>query len=634
MDSINFDGMYWGQGYGCNTPGHGHLVGEGKETGVYGTYAVAAEEMRIFHRLREVRPGICLDLFICNEWSSPWWLMEVNGVHTVPGDTVAAGIPSPWLRDELITVRDMQVWDEHQRLNRQFPLWAEDLYGNQVRSDHLIDGIEVTGEAMSQRWEDEYVMALAGRGAIDAYIVCCDLGVLDKTSSGLRFLGEVGNWVRRNQAIYRNSALIGGDPAREQVYGYAHGDRNGRCLVALRNPAIGSQQFELHLGPELRIGRQGPYQVTMLYPYHYTWPDVPEGKPLSITLADFEVALLDVRSPGRRLRGVPAGRWATLPIGPSGTSSQDSGLIAAAGPDEEPQQPSVDLKFPDLARSEITGRLTIPPGEQAQLQVSVSPPTGTQSLSAQAWIDNMSVQPAVHFRDRGTSQDAWVLVDIPPGNHDLRLLLSCGSPALIAAWLQYRVERPFHPTKTSAPRGLFPALEPAEIRRTMPALTLTAISHDGPLPRGTVWLGDERSRCIRAETGWGRVGWNQSCWPQQPALQIGEHTYVRGLGDHAPGRIDFVLDGSPRILKAEVGIQPIPLAMRPPEWPRGSARFQVKGDGQVLYQSPVLRETDGAVPIVVDVSGAHLLSLIVDDAGDGHFDDLCTRGSVRLEAPP
>lgn len=455
MASINFDGMYWGQGYGCNTPGHGHLVGEGDEAGVYGTYAVVAEEMRIFRMLRRIRPDICLDLFVCDEWASPWWLTQVDGVHTVPGDTVAAGIPSPWLRDELITVRDMQVWEEHRRLRRQFPLWAEDLYGNQVRKDHLIDGITVTGENMGARWEDEYVMALAARGAVSAYIVCCDLDVLAGTASGLRFLGDAAKWVKSNAAIYRHFALIGGEPARGEVFGYAHGNGAGRCIVGLRNPVIETQTFQLKIGPELNLGEPGPYQVTMVYPYRYTWNGVTRNRAVPVTLWGFEVALLEVRSARRAFPGLPDGRW-----------MEKNGSVYTAGPDPAFPPPAWDLRAGTDAQLEIAGVVTVPEHEGAQLQISLAGIRGRHGVRAYARVDGGTAPVEVHFRDRNGSQDAWILLDLSDGRHEVHISCDVPPSTLAGAWLECRAQRSFQDAHTRPPHGLFPVVEPGEWRRT------------------------------------------------------------------------------------------------------------------------------------------------------------------------
>ncbi|MBN1419010.1 MAG: hypothetical protein JXP34_09555 [Planctomycetes bacterium] len=468
MRSINFDGMYRGQGYGCDRPGHGHLAGEGKEAGIYGTYAVVAKEMEIFRRLRAEQPSICMDLFVCGEWASPWWLSVIDGVHTVPGDTVAASIPSPWLRDALITARDVQVWDLHKRLRRQFPLWAEDLYGNQVRADHLIDGISVRGESTGAHWEDELVMALAARGALSAYIVCCDLHVLARTRSGLRFLGEVGEWVRANAPIYRHTALVGGEPAKGEPYGYVHGDGKGRALLGLRNPSIRTQLFPLRIGPEFRIGTRGPYQVTMVYPHRYTWPSVEEDWEMSIPLPDFAVALFEIRDAATAaFPGLPDGRW-----------SEEEGDLLVGGLDLEPPAPAATLRVADPRRAEIEGEVTIPLLERVDLQIRVDPPAGTKNVKANVSIDGAAAKAEVHFRDRGATQDAWVIATIPRGKHRITVSIDAGTPVRLEGWFRYAVTQRFHRVARHAPAGLFPALDPGELRRTCPAFPAVVAGGD------------------------------------------------------------------------------------------------------------------------------------------------------------
>ncbi len=622
MMSINFDGMYPGQGFGCNQPGHGHLVGVGDEAGVYGTYAVAVNQMRVFKRLRALQPGMILDLFICAEWASPWWLTVLDGVHTVPGDTVASELPSPWLRDALITVRDEQVFDLLRRQRRQFPLWGMDLYGNQVRADHLIDGIELSGEAMAARWEDELVMATAGRGAIGNHIVCCDLNVLAESDSGLRFLGEVGNWLRANESQFRHTALLGGEPRRGEPYGYAHGDGDGRCLVGLRNPGILPAAFALTLDESLNLGAAGPYQVVQVYPYRYLHGEYPAGATVELPLEDYAVSLYEIRAGNRRWPDLPDGRFTVA-----------DGRLTSAGPDAEPLAPVCDLRLPDPAVPAIAGTVTVPDGWTGELQLQVVPPAETPGLAPTLTMAGDPVRCEVHFRRRGGPVDAWVLVPLPAGEHALELRLDCGLPVRFEGWLQLRREASFAPVPGGVPEGLFPlpAGGAGRVRSTWPALPACHALDAEPLPPGPVYLSDLRARCVRAATGWGRVGWDQSCWELDDTLRVPGLTFEKGVGVHAPGRLEFALDGAPRTLRATVGVHPIPPERRHPEWPKGSVVFVVLGNGRELYRSPRLTELEQPVAVSVDLTGVTELALLVEDAGDGMFDDLATWGAARVE---
>ena len=409
MGSINFDGMYWGQGFGCNEQGHGHLTGSGGETGVYATERVVENKIEIFQSLRKINPTIILNFFVCNKWASPWWLMAVDGVHTVAGDTLPAGIPSPWLRDELITARDIQVFNEHRKVGRQFPLWAVDLYGTQVRKDHIIDYLTVTGESKPERWEDEYVMALPGRGAITTNVMCSDLEVIGKTQSGLKFLGEVANWTQANEGIYRDYHLIGGDPNAREVYGYSHCDSKGRALVALRNPYIIAKDFPLVINASLGLKKTADkYYVNVVYPYRKTYEPVDFGATVNIPLQDYQVMLLEVRTQPRQYKEIDfSGRWSV---------NRSDQLIQydESALDDLPKGALNIKRTGD--ESHLVGKVSVPDkAEKGQIQIMFG---WDQKFSSDpiALIDGNAVATEFHERSGRVNQD-WLLIDIPPGRH-------------------------------------------------------------------------------------------------------------------------------------------------------------------------------------------------------------------------
>ncbi|GMU21990.1 MAG: hypothetical protein AMXMBFR13_20780 [Phycisphaerae bacterium] len=461
MGSINFDGMHIGQGFGCNVPGHGHLVGEGSEQGVFSTERVVENKLAIFHSLREINPDIILDLFICNEWASPWWLMELDGVHTVRGDTLGCDIPSPWLRDELITVRDIQVFDEHRRLRRQFPLWAEDLYGTQVRKDHLIDNVTVTGEAMAARWEDEHVMALPGRGAIANHILCSDLDVLDRSRGGLKFVGEVGNWVRRNQRLYRDFRLLGGEPALRQPYGYAHADGQGRVVVALRNPWIEPRQFRLAIDESIGLTpAPDDVFVNIVYPYRKTLAPAKFGSAVEIPLQDYAVLLLEVLTRPRQFEGVkPDRRW-HVPEGGELVSYDESPMKVLPG------GRLAVLRSTRVLR--IEGDVVVPEeAEGGQVQLMIRSAKGKPAVPV-VQVGGKPTEVAFHLRIRKDQiGDAWALIDVPRGRHRIEISLDGTDQTQLGAWLRghYSLEATPMGAQMKNADSLFPVFAPQEDRR-------------------------------------------------------------------------------------------------------------------------------------------------------------------------
>jgi len=462
INTITFDGMWWTEGFGCNQPQHGHLVGGPGEEGLYSTERVVENKMKIFESLREINPGIVLDLFVCQEWASPWWLMQLDGVHSVSGDTLAAGIASPWVRDELITVRDIQVYEEHNKERRQFPLWAEDLYGTQVRKEHIIDGTVVTSEAMSERWEDEYVMALPGRGTVAAAnLMCSDLQVIDGSKGGLKFLGDVANWTRANQAIYRDFHLIGGNPRKLEICGYSHSDGKGRAIVALRNPYITAKAFSLAVDESLGLTKTDEkLYVNIVYPYRKTFEAVSFGEAVNIEMQDYQVMLIEVREQSRQYKGIgKPGRWDVSKTGKL-VMYDESVVSEPAG--------SLSPKVRD-GKLHLEGEVSIPQtAEKGQIQIMFGPVDGNGVGKPVVFCDGKECEVQFHNRS-GTIKQDWALVDLPAGVHKIDVVVNKGDAGNVetGAWLiaHYNLKAVATEGKVSGAGKLFPVFEASKDRR-------------------------------------------------------------------------------------------------------------------------------------------------------------------------
>ena len=107
---------------------------------------------------------------------------------------------------------------------------------------------------------------------------------------------------------------------------------------------------------------------------------------------------------------------------------------------------------------------------------------------------------------------------------------------------------------------------------------------------------------------WGDAARNRSVGDHP--LTIDGQTYPSGLGTHANGNFVIDLKKSGLLFTAKCGVDD-------ETDKRGSVRFMVLGDGKLLAGTPVMHGGDAAQSLSVDVRGVHLLTLRVDDAGDG-----------------
>lgn len=130
----------------------------------------------------------------------------------------------------------------------------------------------------------------------------------------------------------------------------------------------------------------------------------------------------------------------------------------------------------------------------------------------------------------------------------------------------------------------------------------------------TIWLDELDLRNIDQAAGIARA--NQSMW--KTPLVIASDTFARGVGTHAFGLIRVQLDGNVEHFEAEVGVDD---SAPKHELEQSSVEFIVIGDGNILWQSGVMRAGDKAKAIDLPLRGIKSLILRTDHAGDGIVGD-------------
>jgi|GEM_PF-5373479 len=115
-----------------------------------------------------------------------------------------------------------------------------------------------------------------------------------------------------------------------------------------------------------------------------------------------------------------------------------------------------------------------------------------------------------------------------------------------------------------------------------------------------------------ATADWGVVKTNLST--DGNPLRIGGNTYSTGLGTHANSDIVYLLDGQYKRFTAQVGVDD-----EVGEY--GSVIFFVYLDGVKQFDSGIVRGSDAAKAVDLDISSVNELKLVVDNAGDGMSHD-------------
>ena len=126
-----------------------------------------------------------------------------------------------------------------------------------------------------------------------------------------------------------------------------------------------------------------------------------------------------------------------------------------------------------------------------------------------------------------------------------------------------------------------------------------------------------------ATIGWGTLHKNASV--QGTPLTIAGKVYDHGIGTHAKSRILLDIGGACTRFTAAVGIDD-----EVKQYKEASVEFRVLGDGKTLWESGIMKATDPAKLIDVDVTRIRILALVVGDGGDSNYADHADWADARL----
>lgn len=136
-----------------------------------------------------------------------------------------------------------------------------------------------------------------------------------------------------------------------------------------------------------------------------------------------------------------------------------------------------------------------------------------------------------------------------------------------------------------------------------------------------VWL--DRLDLSLVRQGWGRAQADRSV--TGGPLTIGGKRFERGVGTHSESTLCVLLGGRGRRFLARVGVDGDVASGH------GSVEFLVRGDGECLWRSGILRSGDPARSVDVGLRGVRRLDLVVTDALDSEDEDHADWAEARIE---
>ena len=290
----------------CSAEGHGHLP-----TVRHGFEANVDAILELMDYQHQLQPEI-LVWPQSYRWLSPWWLMHANYIFMVTSDL---GVDRSWPqispREQEISSRDGDLYRMSREDRQQMPI-SSAITSAFTRNENTTMSYFQTsfkianpgGDQETLREWSDTAMMVYGRGLqmIELYV---SPSTMD--SQLWQIVGEATRWGQENQGVLGKSVMVGGDPNRGEVYGYAHwkGDRGILCL---RNPDVREQAVVVPFDKSVfhRGATDRPFRGRVVYPYVEDLPlQFRSGESILLPVPGYTVMVIEL-GPGHAPQITPA----------------------------------------------------------------------------------------------------------------------------------------------------------------------------------------------------------------------------------------------------------------------------------------------------------------------------------------
>ena len=241
--------------------------------------------IHLIGELRAAKPDLFVNL-TTGTWPSPFWVMHADSIWRGGEDDSTAGV-GPY-RERWITYRDAQTYERVVQMGPLYPLNSLMLHGLIYARDHKDLSKDPGNDFRNE------IRSYFGTGTQlqEMYITPALL-----TQQNWDDLAEAAKWSRANADVLKDTHWVGGDPAWQEVYGWASWTPRKGILV-LRNPSDHEQTIRLRLKDAFEL----PAGAVKVYSARSPWKD-DAGRPAIVLqaqeaqefhLAAFQVLTLDI----------------------------------------------------------------------------------------------------------------------------------------------------------------------------------------------------------------------------------------------------------------------------------------------------------------------------------------------------
>ena len=590
----------------CDTPGHGHEIGQRSSEKIAEGFISACEGMR------KAASDVWLEPTCFGYNPSPWWLFYVNSLIGTFGDDSPMGrVPCPVYRESYTTARDYFNLQGASLL--PFPIAAQEVLGIVHQSNEPFMNDAVTSILRGHMFQPVYMnpkyMNDARWKSFAELLKWAEKnsGILQSTRPLLPT-----TWLKRKTPHFTDGATMPREP-----YGFAHCN-GSKGLIMLRNPWVAKASYTVKLDKSIGLspGSRSLSGVSIYPEARFYFRDLKYGDSVDIQLAPYETIVISV-GPGTPKSKAPLasdsiGNQISAVISKQDftrvTFKDDTGKFGA-------DWTSTMGDSPSAIRMNIDAEVTSSAADNQLLillEAEKSPVRSDCKVvvnGKDAVVENLAS--SAGWSATGlTAPEHWMFIkaSIPQGRSNVSIRLLAGNECRrISAWVW--ATKPgvdaSYPNAIPAPELVsldsYPLLKDTSIG----GLNLPEIEESKSIEKiNGVYL--DSLDPTSAIQGWGRLQRNLSVW--EKPLTIAGKIYTRGLGTHAASEIEYAIEGKYKRFQVDAGVD---------GGNGGTVTFEIWVDDVKKWESGYMVNSDPAKKVDLDITGARKLLLIVGDGGNG-----------------